>query len=545
MAYFKRNALKIGIIVTVLLSSFFCAYSIYNYKGNTVSNGTIMAQHSFGLGGEKQVKGPNRQVPDSVENKDMGAPDDNNRFSTNGEVEQAPNNPKGSAGQSHGNMHQNKSMIGVSQGTSNGYSKYLIAYGIVFAAVFIIMYRLHKYKKIKISASNEKILITGLLAIGLILRISFGLLADGHPFDLSTFKNWATSAANNFLGFYSGPKTSDYPPLYIYVLFMIGKIAKVTAMSKYFTLLIKLPAIFADIASAYIIYKVGKKYVSSEISILISAAYIFNPAIFINSVFWGQVDSFFTFIVVCSLFLMSEGKFCLSYIMFTLGVLMKPQGIIYLPVLFFELVRQKRVQNFIKAIFFAVITTLIVILPFSLNSGVTWIVKLFSNTLGEYPYASVNGYNFYSLLGKNYVYDSNTFFLFSYHVWGMIFIIMITLFSWFIYIRGNSKIYGFLAALIQISGVFTFSTRMHERYLFPAVALAILAYIYIKDKRLLLLGAGYSISIYVNTHVVLFQTNSGINSSANSPILFICSLLNVLLFAYLAKVSWDITVRKK
>lgn len=368
---------------------------------------------------------------------------------------------------------------------------------------------------------------------------------EGHPFDINIFKSWATAAANNLFQVYSNARSIDYPPLYIYILFIIGKIASLPTMSPYFTLLLKLPSIVADIATSYLIYKLARKYLALEISIILSSFYIFNPAVFINSTFWGQVDSFFTFIVISAVFMLSEKKIGFASALFTAAVMMKPQGIIFLPVLFFELVREKSLSSFLKAIVFALSTAVIIILPFSLHNDVLWIFKLFSNTVSEYPYASVNAFNFYSLIGKNYISDGSVLFLFSYHSWGMAFIVMITALAWFIYIKGNSRAFAFAVALLQIAGVFIFSTRMHERYLFPAAALSILAFIYLGDRRLLFLSAGFSFTIFVNTHVVLFATSGGIHSISFSPALIITSVVNMLLFGYLVKVLFDIAARKR
>ena len=275
-------------------------------------------------------------------------------------------------------------------------------------------------------------------------------------------------------------------------------------ISPYFILLLKLPSIIADIATSYFIYRLARKYLSTEISILASVFYIFNPAIFIDSTFWGQVDSFFTFLVVLSVFLLSEKKIGFSAALFTAAVLMKPQGIIFLPVLLFELIRERNLKSFLKVAASALITALVIILPFSFNQDPLWIFKLFSNTISEYPYASVNAFNFFSLLGANYTSNSATLLVFSYHTWGMIFIVIITAFSWFIYIKGNNRIFASVSALLQIVGVFTFSAGMHERYLFPAVALSILAFIYTRDKRLLILSMGLSATSYANIYSVLF-----------------------------------------
>lgn len=264
----------------------------------------------------------------------------------------------------------------------------------------------------------------------------------------------------------------------------------------------------------------------------------------INSTIWGQVDSFFTLIIVAALVVLTEKKIDLATVLFTAAILMKPQGIIFLPVLFFELIRLKTLRSWLKVLIPGIVTALVLVLPFSLNTNGLWIFKLYASTLGEYPYASVNAFNFFSLLGANFTKDASTLLVFSYHSWGLIAIVLITVFSWFLFIKGNSRIYASAVALLLIDGVFTVSSRMHERYLFPAVALSILAFIYLRDKRLLLLAVGYSVTSYINTHFVLFETQSGINSVAYGPILIVTSLFNVFLLIYLIRVLYDLVMRE-
>ncbi|WP_242860335.1 glycosyltransferase family 39 protein [Desulfosporosinus sp. I2] len=195
----------------------------------------------------------------------------------------------------------------------------------------------------------------------------------------------------------------------------------------------------ADIATSFLLYKLAKNYFSLEISILIGAFYTFNPAILINSAVWDQVDSFFTLIIVSAIVLLSEKKMGLATVMFTSAVLMKPQGIIFLPVIFFELIRQKSMKSWIKVVLSGLFTAIVIVLPFSWNMNGLWIFKLFSSTLGEYPYASVNAFNFFSLLGKNFVSDAGTVLGISYHSWGMLSIVLITAVSWVLYIKGKTR----------------------------------------------------------------------------------------------------------
>ncbi|WP_050993323.1 hypothetical protein [Clostridium arbusti] len=265
----------------------------------------------------------------------------------------------------------------------------------------------------------------------------------------------------------------------------------------------------------------------------------------INSTIWGQADSLFTFIVILAVYFLSEERLVFSSVFFTLTVLMKPQGIILLPLVLFELIKKRNLESLIKCILPALITSLIIILPFSIsNHNITWIFSLYKNTISEYPYASDNAFNFFSLIGANHVKDTTTMFILSYHNWGMIFIVLITILSGFIYIKSTNKSAIYIAALIQIVGVFNFSVGMHERYMFTATAMCILAYIYIKNRHLLVLTALFSLIIYINTHTTLFEQFNGVNIMPYNVVMIFTSLLNVLSFIYLIIISIQIIFRQ-
>lgn len=517
----KSSVFRIGAVLSILLSLMLCGYAIVNHNaGSAVSQNTLLQdQHGQSFD----------QRPNQPESASSGQPSGNPAFQSGGSQS------------SSRSMHAMPGGGGVAAG--NNYTVQIIAYAITFflvvLAVYFALIRKKAGRKLGFSNSNRKILIITLFGIGLLLRIALGILIAGHSSDLNLFRSWATSAAHSLSQFYAGRNSSDYPPLYIYVLYIVGKAGSLNALSPYFTLFLKIPSILADMVTALLLFKLAGKYLSSKLSILVAAFYIFNPAVFVNSTIWGQVDSFFTLIVVAGVVLLTEQKLVYASILFTAAVLMKPQGIIFLPVLFFELVRRKRLKDIVQVLMTSAITAILLVLPFSTNYNILWIFKLFTNTLGEYPYASVNAFNFFYLLGANYTKDASIWFLVSYHVWGTVFIVLTTLTAWLVFVQGKHRHFGSAAALILISGVFIFSTRMHERYLFPAVALAILAFIYLKDRRYLLLAAGFSLTSFVNTYYILCQTVIGNQQSAISVIPAITSALNLLLFIYLIIISFD------
>ena len=555
MAFVKRYVFIASLLLILLSTGILCACAISNYEGGTTParnfndpRGYLQSEGNRPYDVTEQTTGERSRVSGSPNRAPEGqAPDAgavrrerNRQAETENRVagqarEPGPDQPGAPSGGSR---------PGATASAGTRYAPQLLACAAVFLILSVAAYRLLARNKLKIEPDREKALMLTLLGAGLLLRVAASTLMEGHT-DIYLFKSWASSVASNFSQFYSGFRPSDYPPLYIYVLYLIGKVAAIPAVNPYYTLLLKLPSIAADIASSYLIYRLARKRLAPETGVLLSAFYVFNPAVFINSTFWGQVDSFFTLIVIAAVCLLSEKKTGLSAFLFAAAVLMKPQGIIFLPVLFFELVRQKSFKTMLKAATIALSAAAVIVLPFSYSKGVLWIFSLFSKTAAEYPYASVNAFNFFGLIGKNYVRDGNVPFLFSYHTWGIIFIVLVALFAWFIYVKGKSSLFASAAALLLIAGVFTFSTRMHERYLFPAVALSILAFIYLKDKRLLLLSAGFSAAVYINTHYVLFKTSSGINSAPYSPVLIFTSLLTVVLFVCLVKVLYDIAVKKR
>lgn len=439
---------------------------------------------------------------------------------------------------------------------------FMTPYSIVFFIVAALLILLSKKNIIRIKPGREKVLLIVFLGIGLGVRLIAAPIIEGFSVDIGCFTAWSAKAAsvNGISTFYTSGMFCDYPPFYILILSVVGHISNfirsVFGQSPNI-LLVKLPPIIADVVTSYLFYKIAIKRFNPSVSLILSVLYLFNPAVFINSTLWGQVDSFFTLLLFFGLLLIDSGKLSFATIIFTISVLMKPQGIIFLPVIGYELIidflKTKNFKNIGLSILYAVITTAVVIIPFSAGRSPTWILDLYINTADGYKYASMNAYNLFGLLGANAKMDDNTLFIFSYYRWGMLFIVLTSLFTGLLYfvnfIKNKQSTLNIapIAALIQMTGVFVLSSRMHERYLFPAVAFALLAYIYYKDIGYLLLFGGFSATVFVNTYDVLvrmFLTESPY-IPADDTILFIGSLANVLLFIILCIVSIQTVIRNK
>lgn len=421
----------------------------------------------------------------------------------------------------------------------------MLFYSIFFYIFFIVLFFILKKENFVLKSNQLKAILFTSFTIGLIIRIIAAQSIEGFPSDISCFKAWSIAAAENLSDFYSGKFFCDYPPTYIYILAIIGKIAKFLSFTSHFILLIKLPAILADIASSYILYKTAKKLVSDKYGILFSLFYLFNPAVIINSALWGQIDSFFSIFIMLSLLSLVHKKIGLSSALFAVSILMKPQGLIFLPVLFFELVRQRNWKNFLVAFASGIFAAFVIIIPFSRDP--LWIFKLIIKTTQGYEYASFNAYNFFSVLGANLKKDSEPLLIFTYNTWGFIFITLITLITGFFLIKNKKLNIIFLVSFFQIAGVFIFSSRMHERYLFPVILLGLMASLFVNDVRLLYISAAFSGTVYLNTYDVLYRMLylNYPHIPSNDLKLLIFSTINVLLFIYTLKVVIDIVLVDK
>ena len=227
---------------------------------------------------------------------------------------------------------------------------------------------------------------------------------------------------------------------------------------------------------------------------------------------------------------------------------MKPQGIFFLPVLLFELIRQRSLKYFITVFTAGLGTMLVVAFPFALNQEPLWIFKLYLNTAGEYTSITMNAFNIFSLVGANFKDGSIIPFLLRYNTWGLIFSISVLLIAGWLYLKSKHEAAPIIAAIILNSGAFIFAPKMHERYMYPVIALLLIALIYLKSKRILLLLCGFSVTIFMNIHVLFYRmlmfdvVGAHMVGSEVYPVVFVFSLMNVLLFVYLIKTSRDLLI---
>jgi Gpi18-like mannosyltransferase len=403
-----------------------------------------------------------------------------------------------------------------------------------------------------------------------LLRLLIAFKNPGYPADMATFIAWALHAADVGLsGFYTDTIFADYPPGYIYVLFIIGQIANGLGFDpggEQIRLLVRIPAILADLAICALLLRIGLKRGDGRIGFWLAVLYALNPSVWINSASWGQVDSIFTLALIGSLLLVTSGRTNMAAMLFAITVLIKPQALIFTPVFVFPLLIRGEWRKIGTSLLSGMAVFVALVTPFAINQSPLWIVNLYKTTLQSYPYATLNAFNLFALTGGNWVSNAERTLGLSYTAWGTIFILAVTVASVVIFWRrrGHSLVRSksngptnsnliskkpdatalALVALLLIVVVFVLGVKMHERYLYPAVALSILAYLMVKDRRLLTLSLGFSLTHYINVAYVLEfgQQNVSVVPVRDSVLLMI-SGANLLLLGYLVWVCYDVLLK--
>ncbi len=380
------------------------------------------------------------------------------------------------------------------------------------------------------------------------IRVIAAAVFEGYSSDIGCFKGWAIAAYERGpANFYTSDMFADYPPGYIYVLWVLGfvrELFSIDAMGTLFTLIIKLPSIAAEVMAAVLIFKIARKQMGKTFAMLCSAFVLFNPAFFFNSSVWGQVDAFFALFAALVIYYLSKDNPWLGAAFFALALLIKPQAVMLLPVVglyyLFALFKTGRVKRGVLGLLGGVTIGAAVfvlgVLPFTGDQPIDWILHKYVGTVDSYQFASINAYNLFALTGGNWKPFDAPLWFFTYQTWGIIFIVIICALVVFLQWRSREQGRLFDIAGFLIVSVFMLAHAMHDRYILLACLLLLMAYVYSRDSATLFFAAAFSVTALLNQMVVLYADSV---MTPELPTLLI-SGANVLLYI----IYFMVTIKK-
>jgi len=376
-----------------------------------------------------------------------------------------------------------------------------------------------------------------------IVRLIAAVVSPGHETDMNCFRGWSELVSDGgFSAFYRSEHFTDYPPGYMYILYVLGWIKKLFLFpDSLFSVILRLPAMLCDIFCAWLIYKIGKKSATAS---ALSVFYALNPAVILNSAIWGQVDSVLALVLLLCVVVLSEKRTIPAYFLFAVAILLKPQALILAPLVLFAFYQKiisvpcrKTIIKELSGGILAIGFMFLFMLPFGLEAVLTQ----YKNTLDSYAYMSVNAFNLWAAFGLNWQELTPVASLF-----GNIFIVGITIASFAILKYYPKKSSYFLTSGFLYFSTYLFSVKMHERYAFGAMLFLACAYLFSGKKRHKYLYFLISASQIFNTAYVLIYYQQDPNQYYRTPLVTIASVLNILLMFYFIYVLlFPVCYRKK
>jgi hypothetical protein len=252
-----------------------------------------------------------------------------------------------------------------------------------------------------------------MFSLALLVRI---LIAPhfGFSIDLNFFRTWAGELRE--VGphrFYDTDHLADYPPGYLYVLWLVGGISATPGY-----LLLKLPAIVADLGLAWIAGTFAERLAPASLKdrmpvrAVVAAAVLFNPAVIALSAGWGQVDSVPVFFVLSSLLLLFTGPRSLrrelsAFLLFGVAFSMKPQACLVFPVMAYALYRRylhhrprpELIDGALSiALAGAISASIWVVSGLAFGLGPVDLVRFYRHSAEVSPFTSVNAFNLWGVV---------------------------------------------------------------------------------------------------------------------------------------------------
>lgn len=397
------------------------------------------------------------------------------------------------------------------------------------------------FKTVK-NEKNTHSYIWVVLLLGLIVRIIAAASYRGHETDMNCFSGWSDMIFNNGLSqFYLSEGFHDYPPGYVYVMYVLGALKSIFKLDgAAWWVVLKLPSIIADLGMGYLAYTITSRTYSKKAGAIVSAFIVFNPAVIFNSCIWGQVDSVLAIFCALAVYFASEKRFGASFFAFAAAILIKPQAIFFAPVIAFGVIEEIFINNefdakkLIKTVLWAlaaIAAVFILFMPFGTNPlhGIEIILNQYIETVGQYNYMTINAFNLYGAMGQNWTALSIVT-----SVIGYLLMAAVVVFSGFLFFRKSGKEKYYLVSAILVFGIYMLAPKMHERYAFPGMFMLIMLVGACPTGKNFLFYGLYSLSQFFNIAWVLLVYETDTGKYFKSPVIAVASIINLAVFAWMA-----------
>lgn len=361
------------------------------------------------------------------------------------------------------------------------------------------------------------------LFIGLFIRI----LLIGNPgfvADIAFWKSWSLAAVDHGIVWTAHNTNINYPPGFIYVLWLMGKIYSLLGNAHdynnywrennfWFLFASKSIAITSDIIITCLIYWFFSKKEKSNLPLLLSSVFFLNPVVILDSALWGQVESFGILFTLVAIILLFYRHPLPAAAVFTVGILMKLQNIIYIPLFFLFILRYFNFKTLAKSLGVAALTFTVVTFPFILANDLKQVLYLMTINVDFFPWLSLNAFNLWWIVagaaGMQITDKITVLGILNAKTVGLLIFISFYFLSTVLLLLKPTARNFLLSLTIAIFAFFLFTTQSHERYSYPVIVSLLILYPFLEGrttKLILFFWTVYALltlTIFFNFHTGL------------------------------------------
>lgn len=399
-----------------------------------------------------------------------------------------------------------------------------------------------------------------LLLLALFARLP-SMASAAHEGDLRHFAEWMRVIDQQGVwqfydsAFRMGAQDRTYPPLST-LTFDVALRAYGFSPDPYFALadstfifIVKIFPVLCEIALVAAVYV----WLMNRLRLrwLIPGALALVPGLIATTAWWGQYEAPFTLFVVLALLALNRDRPLLAWLMFGVALLLKQPAIVVAPVLLTVTFRRFGWGKTLVCMIGAAAVYALVTLPFALNSGLTDALSPYLQAGDAFPYLSNNAYNLWFglatlhngelLLFRDPTYADSViaFAGISYKWVGLLmfgtFALLVMAACW----RQADERREMVWASALFLSFFMLPTQVHERYLYPAVVLLLIAIA--QDRRVLPVAFSAAAAYSYNIYAVVLTDVSGTPLLSSQTLALLVVGINVIAFVWMAwmQLGWS------
>jgi hypothetical protein len=424
------------------------------------------------------------------------------------------------------------------------------------AAIFSMPVFKHSYEPVTRCLTRRMTLIP-ILVLALLLRAGFvtDILYRG---DIEHFAIWINIIqARGLFHFYDpwlrmGAWDRAYPPLATLSFGAVGAsygvhvLTQASLQDPLFIVLMKLFPMACElglIAAAY--YWLRERPV---LRWLIPGLLAIYPGLIVTSGWWGQHESPYTLFLVLTLLALNKDRPKLAWLLFGIAVLLKQPAAAFTPLLLVVTFRRYGLRTLVLSLGVFGILLGAVLAPFAIASGPKAALSPYLNASDAYPNMTNNAYNFWYTVAslnkgrllkfeeKAYVDYRRLLGNFTYKQAGLaifgVFVLLSMLGTWHDALERRELVWA--AALFL--GFFMLPTQVHERYIYPAAVLALLAAA--QDRRLWVIAGALAWTFTYNVLSVAVAYRWPAITLGAQFLALPTAAVNIVLLVVLTHIAW-------